>query len=298
METTSMQIHESEGFEGGVALRPVRISDLVARVNFVREVMRCVMIDKVHYGVIPGCGERKVLLKGGADVLRLAYGLTPKIEKTVTDLPGGHREVSAECSLFSSSNICVGQGFGSCSTMETKYRYRTGPSTPTGKPVPKEYWDLRKSDPGRAKAILGGDGYSTKKVDGRWEIVQVGERVENPDPADQYNTVLKMAVKRAYVAAVITATSTSDILDQDLEEEFPDIAQPSAEEPQAPAAPAVPMATPEQIQAIREITGGDRQKLEELTSRVDERGKIIPGVRDPRAMTAEMAEMALAKGGK
>ena len=297
METTSMQIHESEGFEGGAALRPVQISDLVARVNFVREVMRCVMIDKVHYGVIPGCGDRKVLLKGGADVLRLAYGLTPKIEKTVTDLPGGHREVSAECSLFSSSHICVGQGFGSCSTMETKYRYRTGPSTPTGKPVPKEYWDLRKSDPGRAKAILGGDGYSTKKIDNRWEIVQVGERVENPDPADQYNTVLKMAVKRAYVAAVITATSTSDILDQDLEEEFPDIAQP-VQEMEPPAPPAVPMATQEQIQKIRELTGGDRKKLEELTTSVDARGKVIPGVRDPNVMTMEQAERALELGAK
>ena len=292
METTAIQLHESEGFEGGAALRPVQISDLVARVNFVREVMRCVMIDKVHYGVIPGCGDRKVLLKGGADVLRLAYGLTPKIEKTVTDLPGGHREVSAECSLFSSSHICVGQGFGSCSTLETKYRYRTGPSTPTGKPVPKEYWDLRKSDPGRAKAILGGDGYSTKKIDNRWEIVQVGERVENPDPADQYNTVLKMAVKRAYVAAVITATSTSDILDQDLEEEFPDIAQP-VQEMEPPAPPAVPMATQEQIQRIRELTGGDRKKLEELTTTVDQRGKVIPGVRDPNVMTMEQAERAL-----
>ena len=297
METTSIQLHESEGFEGGAALRPVQISDLVARVNFVREVMRCVMIDKVHYGVIPGCGDRKVLLKGGADVLRLAYELTPKIEKTVTDLPGGHREVSAECSLFSSSHICVGQGFGSCSTLETKYRYRTGPSTPTGKPVPKEYWDLRKSDPGRAKAILGGDGYSTKKIDNRWEIVQVGERVENPDPADCYNTVLKMAVKRAYVAAVITATSTSDILDQDLEEEFPDIAQP-VQEMEPPAPPAVPMATQEQIQKIRELTGGDRKKLEELTTSVDARGKVIPGVRDPNVMTMEQAERALERGAK
>lgn len=291
MENTAIQTHS--GFEDGSALRPVQIADLVARVGFVREVMRQVMREGTHYGTIPGCGERKVLLKAGADVLRLAYGLTPEMTKEIIDLPGGHREVKAECRLYSQSHVCVGQGYGSCSTMETKYRYRTGPSTPTGKPVPREYWDLRKSDPGRAKAAIGGDGYGTKKIDGRWEIVQVGERVENPDPADQYNTVLKMAVKRAYVAAVITATATSDILDQDLEEEFPDIAQPGAEEPQTPAAPAVPMATPEQIQRIRELTGGDRKKLEELTTGVDARGKVIPGVRDPNVMTMEQAERAL-----
>ena len=295
METTSMQIHEHE-YDS--PLRPVAVSDLVERVDFVRTVMMRVMRDGTHYGTIPGCGDRKVLLKGGADVLRLAYGLTPEITQTVRDLPDGHREVSAECRLYSTSRVCVGQGFGSCSTMESKYRYRTGPSTPTGRPVPREYWELRKSDRSRAQELLGGDGFAPKKRDGKWEIVQVGERCENPDPADQYNTVLKMAVKRAYVAAVITATSTSDILDQDLEEELPDIAQPGAEEPQTPAAPAVPMATPEQIQAIREITGGDRKKLEELTTGVDSRGKVIPGVRDPNVMTMEQAERALERGAK
>ena len=295
METTSMQIHEHE-YDS--PLRPVAVSDLVERVDFVRTVMMRVMRDGTHYGTIPGCGDRKVLLKGGADVLRLAYGLTPDITQTVRDLPGGHREVSAECRLYSQSRVCVGQGFGSCSTLESKYRYRTGPSTPTGKPVPREYWELRKSNRSKAQELLGGEGFAPKKNNGRWEIVQVGERVENPDPADQYNTVLKMAVKRAYVAAVITATSTSDILDQDLEEELPDIAQPGAEEPQTPAAPAVPMATPEQIQAIREITGGDRKKLEELTTGVDQRGKVIPGVRDPNVMTMEQAERALERGAK
>ena len=297
MESTAIQLHESEGFEGGVALRPVRIADLVARVDFVHAVMDKVMKNGVHYGVIPGCGKRKVLLKGGADVLRLAYGLTPEMTKEIIDLPDGHREVKAECRLSTSSGLVVGQGFGSCSTLETKYRYRTGPSTPTGKPVPKEYWDMRKNDPGRAKALLGGDGYSTKKVDGRWEIVQVGERVENPDPADCYNTVLKMAIKRAYVAAVIVATATSDILDQDLEEEFPDIAKP-VQEMEPPAPPAVQMATQEQIQKIRELTGGDRKKLEELTTSVDARGKVIPGVRDPNVMTMEQAERALERGAK
>lgn len=295
METTTMQIHEYDS-----PLRPVAVSDLVERVDFVRTVMMRVMRDGTHYGTIPGCGDRKVLLKGGADVLRLAYGLTPEITQTVRDLPGGHREVSAECRLYSSSRVCVGQGFGSCSTLESKYRYRTGPSTPTGKPVPREYWELRKSNRAKAQELLGGDGYSTKKVDGRWEIVQVGERVENPDPADQYNTVLKMAIKRAYVAAVIVATATSDILDQDLEEEFPDIAQPAESDHQthAAAAAAVPMATQEQIQKIRELTGGDRKKLEELTTSVDARGKVIPGVRDPNVMTMEQAERALERGAK
>ena len=45
-----------------------------------------------------------------------------------------------------------------------------------------------------------------------------GERVEHDNPADYYNTILKMAKKRAYVDAIITATACSDIFTQDLEE--------------------------------------------------------------------------------
>ena len=54
----------------------------------------------------------------------------------------------------------------------------------------------------------------------------------------------------------------------------------------------------EQIQKIRELTGGDRKKLEELTTSVDARGKVIPGVRDPNVMTMEQAERALERGAK
>ena len=46
-----------------------------------------------------------------------------------------------------------------------------------------------------------------------------GRRVPNPDVADQWNTVLKMANKRALVAAVLNVTGTSDVFSQDLEDE-------------------------------------------------------------------------------
>lgn len=43
-------------------------------------------------------------------------------------------------------------------------------------------------------------------------------RVENPDIADTYNTVLKMAKKRALVDATLTATGCSDMFTQDIED--------------------------------------------------------------------------------
>lgn len=44
------------------------------------------------------------------------------------------------------------------------------------------------------------------------------ERVENPDIADVYNTVLKMAKKRALVDATLTATGCSSMFTQDVED--------------------------------------------------------------------------------
>ena len=42
--------------------------------------------------------------------------------------------------------------------------------------------------------------------------------MENPDLADVYNTVLKIAKKRAHVDASLTATAASDIFTQDMED--------------------------------------------------------------------------------
>jgi len=88
----------------------------------------------------------------------------------------------------------------------------------TGKPVPQEYWKCWKTDIKRALEIIGGRGHQAKKIDGIWTIVEKGEACENPNPADQYNTVLKMAKKRAYVDATLSATAASDIFTQDIEE--------------------------------------------------------------------------------
>jgi hypothetical protein len=62
-------------------------------------------------------------------------------------------------------------------------------------------------------------GCNSKWKDGAKEIEdQNTDRMENPDPADQYNTVLKMAKKRAQVDATLTAVGASDLLTQDLED--------------------------------------------------------------------------------
>ena len=149
-------------------------------------------------------------------------------------LERGHREYRVTCELTAVlSGNKLGQGVGYCSSTETKYRFRQGAAEPTDRPVPRAYWDIRGEDPAKAQELIGGKGFTVKKVDGRgWMIAKGGEKVETDNPSDSFNTVLKMAKKRALVDAVLTATAASDIFTQDLE----DIAANMAKI--APAAPA------------------------------------------------------------
>jgi hypothetical protein len=59
---------------------------------------------------------------------------------------------------------------------------------------------------------------STKEAKYRYRKTADGSRLEHDNPADQYNTVRKMAKKRALVDAVITATNASCIFTQDIED--------------------------------------------------------------------------------
>lgn len=195
------------------------VSEIIDQVNLIQNVMKSVMRDNEHYGVIPGTGKKPSLLKSGAEKLTMTFRMAPRYEITINDMGRGHREYEVVCHLDSLvTGKFLGSGVGNCSTMETKYRYRTGPTESTGKPVPKEYWNLRDKAPDKAKALLGGPGFVTKKFDGKWEIAQQGERVEHDNPADYYNTVKKMGKKRAFVDAVLTVTAASDIFTQDVED--------------------------------------------------------------------------------
>lgn len=165
-ENTQVQVVQKGG-----AMSMKQIAD---RVNLVHQVLEKVMVKGTHYGTVPGCGARMVLLKPGADVLAMTFQLVPQFTVTRTELENGHREYDVTCSMYSAHGVMLGQGVGSGSTMEKKYRYR--------------------------------------KDDG-------GKKIENEDIADVYNTVLKMAKKRAHVDATLTVTGAGDLFTQDLIDE-------------------------------------------------------------------------------
>jgi len=210
--------HQSSG---GIALQ-YSAKEVLSRRKLVVEIMQQCMEDGVHYGTIPGCGDQKVLKKSGAELLCNVFGMHPKYEKEQIALPNGHREFIITCSLFANSGAFLGSGLGSCSTMESKYRWRNASRVcpECGKEAiikgKEEYgggWLCYKNK--------GGCGAKFKASDPAI-VDQITGKVENEDPADQYNTVLKMGAKRAYVSAVITVTGTSDHHTQDLEEAYDD----------------------------------------------------------------------------
>jgi len=206
--------------ETEVALSP---QEVVKQVGTIQQIMSTVMKKDTHYGVIPGCGDKPTLLKAGAEKISLTFRLAPhyEVQKIVS---GEHREYEVVCTLkHIPSDKIIAQGVGNCSTMESKYRYRNTMEN-TFEPIPQDYK--------AKKTQYNKDGFYCRKINGAWAWVKM-ERVENPNLADQYNTVLKMAKKRAYVDATISGTACSDIFTQDLEDIRSNMAEPETAE--APA---------------------------------------------------------------
>lgn len=194
------------------------VTEVSAQVAKIQNLMKSVMHDGEHFGTIPGVGkDRKSLFKPGAEKLCFVFRLAPEFTVDRDDLPNGHREYRVTCKLRSmASGVIVGEGLGSCSTMEKKYRYREASDFEIlDDPIPEDYKE-RKSEY-RKK------GFGAKQVEGVWCWVKytASERVENPDIADVYNTVLKMAKKRAHIDATITACAASDIFTQDVGDDEP-----------------------------------------------------------------------------
>lgn len=213
----SQEVETMEARETG----PLSAQEVKTQVCLIQEVMQMVMQEGYHYGVIPGT-EKPTLLKPGAEKLTATFRLAPLLHVETRELGNGHREYQVRCTLVHIPTARVyGEGVGLCSTLESRYRYRNAericPHCGRGTII-------------KGRAEYGGGwlcfqrkgGCGAKFSDQDPAIVsQAAGRVENADLADTYNTVLKMAKKRALVDATLTATAASDIFTQDLEDYTP-----------------------------------------------------------------------------
>ena len=230
-----------DGAIADASFRSAPIEQLEGQVNDIQEVMDGLMREGTHYDDITGDG-RNSLLQPGAEKLCFAFKFAPSFDVerrdyAPEDVPNadepveGHREYIVNCELtHRPTGQYVGSGRGSCSTLESKYRYRKIDKE-TQVPIPGEFWDSYDDSMANADfSILeeelaangvdlpdGGEAGVTKDDSGEWRIT-IQAKGENPDIADLYNTVLKMAEKRALVNAVKRSTAASDIFTQDTED--------------------------------------------------------------------------------
>ena len=221
------------------------VSDVVRQVGKIQDLMKQAMHEGEHFGVIPGTGSKPTLLKPGAEKLAFIFRLDPQYDVVTNIEQPDVISFTIRCTLYHMvSGSRVGSGLGSCSSRESKYAYRKGErvcpecgeaTIIKGK---KEYgggWLCYQKKGGCGAKFVDGDTAITDQDTGR---------IPNPDIWDQHNTILKMASKRALVAAVLNATAASDIFTQDVED-LP-VQPPAPKEEEAPrprqtrSAPHVP----------------------------------------------------------
>ena len=200
--------------------KELTVQDVQNQVAKIQLLMKEVLKDGQHYGVIPGT-EKPCLLKPGAEKINFLFRIgtgDPRISKI--EYENGHREISIVTPMVHlPTGQVIAYGMGSCSTLESKYRYRKQARVC---PHCKQETIIK------GKEEYGGGwlcwakkgGCGAKFPDGEPVIEdQAVGQIENKDIADVYNTVLKIAAKRSYVDGTIKASAASDFFTQDIVEE-------------------------------------------------------------------------------
>ncbi len=218
------------------------ISVAVQRRDTIVQAVQKLMKEGQDFGAIPGT-TKPTLLQPGADKLNNLFGLVPRfilLEKLEDWLGAMHNDepffgYTVTCQLYRGDYL-MGEGIGSCNSWESKYRFRK--SERVCPSCGKDSIIKGKAEYGGGWlcfAKKGGCGAKFKAGDAAIEAQIVG-KVTNPEIFDQVNTILKMANKRAKIAATLNATSAHEFFTQDME----DIGQQGEPEQGPPPPPPPP----------------------------------------------------------
>jgi len=234
-----------------LALMPaLSLEDAKDRYHQMGQFVNSIMKEGIDYGLIPGTGDKKTLLKPGAEKLTTLFGLRNTFvdEGSIEDWEAPFFFYRRKCQLWR-GDMLIAEASGSCNSREDRYGYRWVPlhevpadldksklsarvsrigewgwvyekretSGKYGKP--EEYW--KKFD----EALDKGTVIKSNKVqpwnnkeDVYFEIETVMYRVPNENIYSLVNTLIKMAEKRAYIAATLLAVNASDYFTQDMED--------------------------------------------------------------------------------
>ena len=184
------------------------------------------------YGVIPGTRGKPTLLKPGAEKICSLVGLSQRFELIgkTEDWDKGLFVYEVKCSLVSI-----------------------------------------KTDQVIAEGLGECNSYETK-YRYRWQKDKSGRsvQIDNPNPANERNTILKMAKKRAHVDAALNVAALSNLFTQDIEDmprQQPQQQHPSSQR-QAPPPQASYREAPEPeaapVQPFKHFVAEDKRGVEEI----------------------------------
>ncbi len=165
--------------------------------------------DKVDFGLIPGCGDKPVLFKPGAEKLVRLFKLRVMFEviDTIVDYRENLFHYHYRCSLYRDS-IMVGQCDGVANSRESKFNQNvlTCPSCGKEGTVNKD----KNTNTYYCWTKKGGCG--AKNIQENQIKSNSGFNYNN------LNTLVKMAQKRALVGAVLIVCGASMYFTQDMED--------------------------------------------------------------------------------
>jgi hypothetical protein len=201
-----------------------------------RRIQKAILEAGTDYGAEPGI-KRPFLHKPGAEKFEKAYGLATSytVERHVGDgeeSPDLEFIVHGRVHLGTTDGPVIAEGLGEASSWERKYRYRSGSKAcPTCGVDAIRRGNKRETNEPEFYCWAKQGGCGAHFPIDTPELAQAPDDVQNPDPWDLANTLLKMARKRAYVDAILTATGTSGLFTQDED-------SPAARPPAGPTGPA------------------------------------------------------------
>lgn len=265
MQNTAIAVSESTGLDAVLSQwTPELLRANIEREQSLRAIIveycKTAMQDGHHYYSLDGMQSKKpALSKEGALNICSLFKVVPSPEDAAeTFHEDGHYTVRMRCHILDKGGQIVATGDGLCSTRESKYAYR---------------WAFESELPADVnKAELKFRTGTARKTGKPYKQFQC----PNQDLADSYNTVLKMADKRAMVNAVLKLPLVSELFTQDLDEQVADARKAKAEttarrqEPE-PRKNAEPTAREIKEQGIKDVL----KELNDLGDQIEWTGKAL-----------------------
>jgi len=102
---------------------PRELASVLSKIGAFQELVKTQLQEGRDYGAIPGAGDRKVLLKPGAEKITVLLGLRSRFEIVgkVEDFEAGFFAYMVRCSLVAGNGETITEGLGQANTKERKY---------------------------------------------------------------------------------------------------------------------------------------------------------------------------------